>query len=193
MEKTMRKSLLALAFASLTGTAMARGDIEILARTCNSCHGVGGVSAGASMPSIGGLPNDYLRKIMKQWKYDERSAITMNRIVKGLSDDEIDALAAYFARQPWMPVPQQASAAQLEKGKTAVTGKCEDCHGMTGNDPDVDAPKLNGQWSKYMELELEKYRSGDFKMPHRKMRKAVHEVKPADSAAAVRHFGAQGR
>ena len=44
----MRKSILALAFASLfTGTAMARGDIEVLARTCNNCHGVGGVSAGA--------------------------------------------------------------------------------------------------------------------------------------------------
>lgn len=189
----MRKSILALAFASLTGTAMARGDIEILARTCNSCHGVGGVSAGASMPSIGGLPQDYLRRIMKQWKYDERSAITMNRIVKGFSDDELDALAAYFAAQRWVPVPQAASADLLARGKSSVEGKCEDCHGMTGNDPDVDAPKLNGQWSKYMELELEKYRSGEFKMPHRKMKKAVHEAKPAESAAAARWFGAQGR
>ena len=189
----MRKSLLALAFACLSGTALARGDIEILARTCNGCHGVGGVSVGTSMPSIGGLPRDYLRKVMKQWKYDERTGITMPRIVKGFSDDEIDALAAYYARLPWVPVPQKASADLLARGKDAVTGKCEDCHGMTGNDPDVDAPKLNGQWSKYMELELEKYRSSEFRMTHRKMRKAVHEVKPAESAAAARWFGAQGK
>jgi len=189
----MRKSILALAFASLAGTAMARGDIEVLARTCNNCHGVGGISAGASMPSIGGLPREYLRNIMKQWKYDERSAITMNRIVKGFSDDEIDALAAYFARQPWVPVPQQASSDQLAKGKSAISEKCEDCHGAHGNDPDIDAPRLNGQWARYMELELEKYRSKEFRMPHRKMRKAVHEVKPAESAAAARYYGAQGR
>jgi sulfide dehydrogenase cytochrome subunit len=189
----MRKSLPALAFACLCGTAMARGDIEILARSCNNCHGVGGVSAGASMPSIGGLPKDYLARVMKQWKYDERSGITMPRIVKGFSDDEIDALAGYFARQPWVPVRQKAPAEQLAKGKSAVTGKCEDCHGMTGNDPDVDAPKLNGQWSRYMELELEKYRSGEFRMPHRKMKKAAHEVKPADAAAAARWFGAHGK
>jgi cytochrome subunit of sulfide dehydrogenase len=193
MEKTMRKSILALAFACLTGPAMARGNIEILARTCNNCHGVGGVSAGASMPSIGGLPKGYLRNIMKQWKYDERTGVTMSRIVKGFSDDEIDALAAYFAAQPWVPVAQIASPELLHKGKSAISETCEDCHGMTGNDPDVGAPRLNGQWSKYMELELEKYRSNEFTMPHRKMKKAVHETRPADSAAAARYFGAQGR
>jgi sulfide dehydrogenase cytochrome subunit len=193
MEKTMRKLILALALAGMTGTATARGDIEVLARTCNNCHGVGGVSAGASMPSIGGLPKEYLRNIMKQWKYGERSAITMNRIIKGFSDDEIDALAAYYAAQRWVPVPQTVAPDLLTKGKSAITETCEDCHGITGNDPDVGAPRLNGQWSKYMELELEKYRSHEFKMPHRKMKKAVNATKPAESAAAARYFGAQGR
>lgn len=189
----MRNSILALVLIGLTGTAAARGNIDVLARTCNNCHGVGGVSAGASMPSIGGLPQDYLRNIMKQWKYDERSAITMNRIVKGFSDDEIDALAAYFAKQPWVPVPQKAAPEVLAKGKTAIAENCADCHGAAGNDPDVDAPRINGQWSRYMELELQKYQSKEFKMPHRKMRKAAQETKPADASAAARYFGAQGR
>lgn len=189
----MHKSILALALIGLTGTALARGDIEILARTCNNCHGVGGVSVGTSMPSIGGLPREYLKRIMKQWKYDERSAITMNRIVKGLSDDEIDALAVHFAAQPWVPVPQSAAADVLAKGKTTAFDLCQDCHGATGSDPDVDAPKLNGQWSRYMELEIEKYRSKEFRMPHRKMKKAVRESRPADAAAAARFFGAQGK
>ena len=145
------------------------------------------------MPSIGGLPLEYLRSIMKEWKYDERSAITMNRILKGLSDDEIDALAAYFARQRWVPAPQPAAAALLTRGKSAIAENCEDCHGFTGSDPDVDAPKINGQWSRYMELELEKYRSKEFKMPHRKMKKAAQDMKPADVSAAARYFGAQSR
>jgi sulfide dehydrogenase cytochrome subunit len=189
----MQKTLLALALVGLAGTAAARGDIEVLARTCNSCHGVGGVSVGISMPSIGGLPREYLRSIMKEWKYDERSAITMGRIVKGFSDDEIDALAAYFSRQPWVPAPQQAAAAMLSRGRSAISENCEDCHGFTGSDPDVDAPKINGQWSKYMELELAKYRSKEFKMPHRKMKKAAQDMKPADVSAAARYFGAQNK
>lgn len=189
----MHKSLLALALLGFTGTALAQGDIGILARTCNSCHGVGGVSAGASMPSIGGLPQDYLKRVMKQWKYDERSAITMNRIVKGLSNDEIDALAAHFAAQPWVPVPQPAASEALAQGKTIAFELCQDCHGATGSDPDIDAPRINGQWPRYMELELEKYRSKEFRMPHRKMKKAVRETKPADAAAAARFFGAQGK
>ncbi len=191
LRKAMRKSILVLALLGLAGTAAARPDVEVLARTCNSCHGLQGVSAGASMPSIGGLPRSYLRAIMKQWKYDERSAITMNRIVKGLSDDEIDALAAHFSNQRWVPAPQPASAALLAKGQSVIAENCEDCHGATGSDPDVGMPRINGQWAKYLELELEKYRSIEFTMPHRKMKRAAREMKPAEVSAAARYYGAQ--
>lgn len=190
----MRKVLLALALTGLTSAANAQqANIEILARTCNGCHGLEGVSAGASMPSIGGLPREYLRHIMKQWKYGERSAITMSRIVKGLSDDEIDALAAYFAKRDWVPVSQPTAVGLLTTGGYAVSENCADCHGATGGDPDVDAPRINGQWSRYMELELEKYRSPEFKMPHRRMKKALQEATPADASAASKFFGAQSR
>jgi sulfide dehydrogenase cytochrome subunit len=189
----MRKSLFTLALLAAAATADARPNVDVLARTCNNCHGVGGVSVGASMPSIGGLPQEYLRNIMKQWKYGERDGITMSRIVKGFSDDEIDALAAYFGKQRWVASKQPAGAPALAKGKSVVSGNCEDCHGLTGSDPDVDAPKINGQWAKYMELELAKYRSKEFKMPHRKMKKAAHEIKDAEVQPAARYYGAQSR
>jgi sulfide dehydrogenase cytochrome subunit len=189
----MRKTILSLVLIGLTGAAAARPDIEVLARTCNGCHGVGGVSVSGPMPSIGGLPKDYLKRVMKQWKYGERTAITMDRIVKGFSDDQLDALAEYFSQKPWVPVPQAVSGDVLTKGKAAVSDDCRDCHGLTGNDPDVDAPKINGQWAKYMELELMKYRSGAFKMPHRKMRQAAQNMKPEEVSATARYFGAQGK
>ena len=190
----MRKGAMAVALIWAAGSAMAAGpDISVLARTCNNCHGVSGVSAGKSMPSIGGLPRDYLASIMKQWKYDERGAATMNRIVKGLSDDEINALAVYFAKKPWVPVTQPIGPAMLKKGKAVISENCEDCHGPTGGDPDEDAPKINGQWAKYMELELEKYRDEEFDMPHRKMKKTARKMKPADVPAAAHYYGAQGR
>ncbi len=189
----MHKIILSLLLVGCASTAAARPDIEPLARTCNGCHGVGGVSVSGPMPSIGGLPKEYLKRIMKQWKYGERNAVTMDRIVKGFSDDQLDALAEYFSKQPWVPVPQPASEAVLAKGKAAVEENCRDCHGLTGNDPDVEVPKINGQWSKYMELELLKYRSGVFKMPHRKMKQAAHDMKPEEVSATSRYFGAQGK
>jgi sulfide dehydrogenase cytochrome subunit len=189
----MRKGAMAMALFWVSSTAMAGLDVEVLARTCNNCHGVGGVSVGKSMPSIGGLPLEYLKNIMKQWKYDERGAASMNRIVKGFSDDEIDALALHFSKKRWVPAPQGVSAAMLAKGKGVISENCEDCHGMTGGDPDDDAPKINGQWAKYMELELEKYRDEGFKMPHRKMKKTVRKMKDADLPAAANYFGAQGK
>ncbi len=190
----MRKGAMAVALVWAAGSAMAAGpDISVLARTCNNCHGVGGVSAGKSMPSIGGLPRDYLANTMKQWKYDERGAATMNRIVKGLSDDEINALAVHFSKKPWVPVSQPVGPAMVKKGKSVISENCEDCHGATGSDPDEDAPKINGQWAKYMELELEKYRDEEFAMPHRKMKKTARKMRPADVPAAAHYYGAQDK
>jgi len=189
----MFKGILVGALLVWAGAAHAVGNIELLARTCNNCHGMNGVSAGTTMPSIGGLPRGYLSRVMKEWKYDKRAAATMNRIVKGFSDDEIDALAAYFAKKPWVPVPQQASAARLAKGKATITENCEDCHGATGNDPDVGAPKLNGQWAEYMALELEKYRDEDFLMTHRKMKKYVRQLKESEVYPVADYYGAQGQ
>lgn len=187
----MRMGLMAMALFWASGSLWAGIEIDVLARTCNNCHGVSGVSAGTSMPSIGGLPVGYLKTIMKQWKYDERGAATMNRIVKGLSDDEIDALAVYYAKKRWVPVPQASSAKMLAKGKSVIFENCEDCHGATGSDPDEDAPKINGQWAKYMQLELEKYRHPDFAMPHRKMKKTARKMNADEVPAAAHYYGAQ--
>jgi len=187
-------TLLGLTLLGLAGVAGARENIEVLARTCNGCHGIDGVSAGASIPSIGGLPRDYLRTVMKQWKYDERDSVTMGRIIKGFSDDDIDALSSHFARKPWVPIRQSAPATLLAHGGKIAEDNCRDCHGQTGNDPDIDAPRINGQWAKYMELELMKYRSKEFKLPHRRMGKAANRMKrAADADGVAAYYGAQGR
>jgi len=81
----------------------------------------------------------------------------------------------------------------MKKGKSVTFENCEDCHGAKGDDPDEDAPRINGQWAKYMTLELEKYRDNGFKMPHRKMKKNTRKLKQADIPAAAHFFGAQGQ
>ncbi len=170
---------------------LAAGPTEDLARTCNNCHGMNGVSVGPSMPSIGGLSEPYLKNMMLQWKSGERYSATMGRLIKGYSDEQIAALASHFSKLPWTPVVQKADAKIVAQGK-AATERCETCHGDTGGKPDdTDTPMLNGQWAQYMEMELMKYRDDSVKMPHKKMRGNSKKLDEADVAAVAQFYAAQ--
>lgn len=188
-----QRSLLLAVVALFMGTAHAADPkIESLARSCNSCHGVNGVSVGPSMPSIGGLSESYLTNIMTQWKSGERYSATMGRHFKGYSNEELAGLAKYFSALPWVPVVQPASKETIALGKD-VTERCETCHGNTGGQPDdKDIPMLNGQWAKYLEMELTKYRTEGVAMPHKKMRKNAQKMgEDANVSAAASFYAAQ--
>ena len=188
MRSSLMIAMAALGFASHPAYA---GPTEDLARTCNACHGVNGVSVGPSMPSIGGLPEAYLKNLMLQWKSDERYSATMGRHFKGYTEAELSALATYFAKMPWVPVVQKADDKTLAQGK-AASDRCETCHGATGGTPDdAETPKLNGQWADYMHLEMMKYRTESAKMPHKKMRGNAKKLEEADVEAVAKFYAAQ--
>ena len=190
-----RKYSLAL-FACLglsTLPALAVDNVEGLVRTCYGCHGTNGVSVGHSMPSIAGLSEAYLKNIMMEWKSGARASANMTRLIKGYTDDEIAALAKYFSKLPRTPVVQTASADVLKSGKE-VTERCETCHGATGGQPDdKDTPMLAGQWAKYLEMELMKYRDEGFKMVHKKMTKNARKMEEGDVSTAAKFYGAQSK
>ncbi len=189
-----KRVILALATAGLlSAPAFASGDkTAALAATCNNCHGTNGVSVGPSMPSIGGLPEAYLRTVMMQWKSGERYSATMSRLIKGYSDQQIADLAKYFAAKPWVPQPQPVDAKILAQGK-AASERCTTCHGDTGSQPDdpAETPQIHGQWAKYMELEMMKYRDNAVAMPHRRMRGNTQRLKEEDVAAVAQYYAAQ--
>ena len=69
-----------------------------LAVTCSGCHGTNGRSA-SGMPNIAGLDQAYIIKQMSDFKSGTRPATVMHQIAKGFNDDQVAALAAYFASQ----------------------------------------------------------------------------------------------
>lgn len=69
---------------------------SVLAGTCATCHGIDGKNAG-SVPSIGGMDMKNLKEALLAFKSDERKATIMNRIAKGYTDKEIDAVARFLA------------------------------------------------------------------------------------------------
>ncbi len=186
------KMLMALVTIGLAASSAHAGmPTEDLASTCNACHGLNGVSVGPTMPSIGGLPEAYLKNVMQQWKSGERYSATMGRHFKGYSDAEISALATHFSKLPWVPVVQKADAKVIAQGKEA-SDRCETCHGATGSEPDdAETPKINGQWADYMHLEMLKYRTESLKMPHKKMRNNSKKLDAADVEAVAKFFAAQ--
>jgi len=87
-----------LAFSATTMSAQAGGmaDVRILVSNCFNCHGTNGVSAGV-IDGLDELSSKRMSKAMKQFKSGAKAATIMNRIAKGYSDAEIDAMAKYIA------------------------------------------------------------------------------------------------
>jgi cytochrome c553 len=54
---------------------------------------------GSSVPSIAGLPRDYMVAQMKAFKDGSRPATVMHQLTKGLTDQQIESMADYFAAQ----------------------------------------------------------------------------------------------
>ncbi|HJS31137.1 MAG TPA: hypothetical protein VJ924_04020 [Alphaproteobacteria bacterium] len=65
---------------------------QLLTITCAGCHGPGGHSPG-TIPSIFGRTSESIAETLRAFRDDRRPATVMNRIAKGYSDTEINAVA----------------------------------------------------------------------------------------------------
>ncbi|MGJ0428069.1 c-type cytochrome [Methylobacter sp.] len=70
----------------------------IAASTCAQCHGVTTPSSGAPFPPLAGRDAEYLKSALKQYRDKTRVSDIMNNIAGSLSDNDIDNVAAYYAK-----------------------------------------------------------------------------------------------
>ncbi len=67
------------------------------AAPCSNCHGTDGRQVGA-IPTIAGRPAAILIDKLQQFRGDKTpEATVMPRLVKGLTDSELEAVAKYFS------------------------------------------------------------------------------------------------
>lgn len=85
-------------------------DVTVLAAACANCHGTDGRSPG-SIPSIAGRPETILNTQLQAFKSETPPPGTtvMDRLTKGLSDEQIDALARHFSQIALSQPRQEAS------------------------------------------------------------------------------------
>jgi cytochrome c553 len=70
-----------------------------MAQRCDRCHGVNGNSTSPTIPALAAQQDEYLEHAMHAYRRGERRSARMNAMMDGVSDAEIKALAAHYARQ----------------------------------------------------------------------------------------------
>ena len=68
------------------------------AGSCSGCHAPARVGSG--LASINGLDAGEIVAAMQDYRSGRRPATVMDRIAKGFTDDEVEAIAAWLSRQP---------------------------------------------------------------------------------------------
>jgi cytochrome c553 len=95
-------TMLALPLAAVAqATAPATKGVRPNVSNCIGCHGIPGYQASFPrvyhVPKIGGQSEKYLEAALHAYKKGDRDHPTMRAIAATLSDEQINALAAYYA------------------------------------------------------------------------------------------------
>ncbi|HSV29388.1 MAG TPA: c-type cytochrome [Candidatus Omnitrophota bacterium] len=96
MRGTTLPLCLAIGLALAPFAAKAADPVAVMADACAGCHGTDGHSVGA-MPAFSNKKLDELKSMLREYKAGKREPTVMDRIAKGYSDEQLDAIAVYFA------------------------------------------------------------------------------------------------
>jgi len=80
--------------------ASAAGDLEagrVKAKACAVCHGIDGLGKRPDMPNLAGQNEPYMAEQLRRYRSGRRAHPEMNVVSEGLSDQDIDDLARYYA------------------------------------------------------------------------------------------------
>ncbi|WP_207540766.1 c-type cytochrome [Sabulicella rubraurantiaca] len=162
------------------------------ARYCTHCHGRNGVASTSGTPSLAGQPAEYLVAQMVLLRAGRRVSGPMADFVRGLADQQIEDLAAFFSGMPAAPPPyrEERDAGTVATGEAlAERMRCGSCHR-----PDYHGealfPRLASQREDYLRRTLADYRDNRRVAPDTQMNEVMQGVSDAD-IAALAHYLAQ--
>ena len=97
-----KAGFIGLAAAVLVAQAAAVSAADIAAgkrkaMQCAVCHGQNGIAVNPEAPNLAGEASIYIEKQLKAFRSGERKSEQMSIMAKGLSDEDIGDLAAWYA------------------------------------------------------------------------------------------------
>jgi sulfide dehydrogenase cytochrome subunit len=179
--------------------ANAADAAALAAERCEACHGKAGVTQRQDIGSIAGSSAYYLQAQMEMYKSGERTGEkyqvegqpeTMNEVAKKLSDEDIKALAEYYAEQPYKAYDQKVDKAQAAKGAKVNEAACENCHTEGGSVADDDAGILAGQPIEALRLMFKQIGAGTRDFP-KKMTSNFQKLSKEDQEALIQYYASQ--
>ncbi len=149
---------LSLTFShSVYAADLAAGEQK--AAACASCHGQNGNSNNAQWPILAAQQSNYIVNQLKAFKAGERINPMMQSMAAGLTDSDINNLAAFFSSQKPVKNNSDSALAKLGEAKAAM---CLGCHGSSGAG-NGQFPRLAGQHPDYLVRQLMAFKTGSRK------------------------------
>jgi sulfide dehydrogenase cytochrome subunit len=88
----------AIGLASIAAAAVASAEPPAGAVACSGCHPAS-TRVTSPVPRLAGLERAAIVRAMLDFRSGQRAGTVMDRIAKGFTDDEIQAIAAWYATQ----------------------------------------------------------------------------------------------
>ncbi|MBX9462887.1 MAG: c-type cytochrome [Aquamicrobium sp.] len=164
-----RYNELAGAAGSRSGFTLEVAGEELFAQ-CIACHGDDRTEpVSATVPSLDGQKQAYLRRALEEYALDMRQSGMMEPLAAALSREQIETLSERFARMSRRPLErtpaEKGRDSQRERGQhIAMKGiprqsvpACASCHGQTSA---ATFPRLAGLSKAYLATQLRLYRQG---------------------------------
>ncbi|MCU7917666.1 MAG: c-type cytochrome [Candidatus Thiodiazotropha sp. (ex Dulcina madagascariensis)] len=166
--------------------------VPLVVQPCFPCHGPQGRSGSPAIPSLAGLPRDYLEAVMRAYRYGGRFGTVMGRLLQAYDDKAIGVMARYFSRQPY-PLQKQTTDWRLaDRGRMLHRRYCRDCHGDLARPAEKGVPPLHGRWMDYLRWTLRDYlvgiNQGDEEMAEQ-LRNLLRRQGPEGLEALVHYYG----
>lgn len=163
-------------------------EIADTVELCASCHGPDGIPTVEKAPIIWGQHMFTILTQLKDYRAERRSNPIMTPIAKDLSDEQMKALATYFAALPWPEHREAAGEADIARAQALeVAGQCAECH-LKGYLGVSQTPRAGRQKADYTEQTLRDFRDGVRKNSP-PMAAIVRDYSDEDIAAMSRYLG----
>lgn len=169
---------------------------EIASGVCAGCHNVDGNSVIPMNPILAGQHAEYITKQLMDFKATDsapakRNSPVMSSMVMALSQEDMQKLGAYYAKQKTIPSQVTADEKLLGTGKIIYHGgniengipACASCHGPNGSGIPPHYPGLAGQHAEYTLTQLNLFNTGDRANDNNVMQKVVSRMSAQEKRA----------
>lgn len=181
-----RTALWGVFFSMLTPWAQAQ-TISAKLLVCAACHGADGNAQLPGAPSLAGQPKIFIENQLVMIREGMRNIPMMQGMLDGVSDDEISAMAAHYAKLPIKKPPVDRQAALYALGeKKSNDMRCGTCHlpNYVGRE---QMPRLAGQREDYLLHSMRQFKSNQAVGRDTIMAASLYGVGD-DDLKAIAHF-----